>query len=61
MDNKSIVSIFSLFLLILIFAFPINYLWNTILVSLFSLPFSSYWQIVGLGFFVYLISKIARA
>jgi len=54
-------SVASLFLLVLIFSFPINFLWNLVLVSLFGLQTSSYWQMVGLGTFVYLVGKIARA
>jgi hypothetical protein len=54
-------SVLSLILLILIFAFPMNFLWNKALLELFCLPRSTYWQMVGLNFFVYFVSKIARA
>lgn len=54
-------AIFSLVLLILIFAFPMNFLWNNVLSDLFCFSHSTYWSMVGLNVFVYLISKIARA
>lgn len=59
--NPAYFSIASLILLILIFAFPMRFLWNNILVSLFGFSASSYWEMVGLGAFVYFVAKIARA
>lgn len=59
--NPACFSIASLILLVLIFAFPMRFLWNNVLVSLFDLSSSSYWEMVGLGFFVYFVAKIARA
>ena len=51
----------SLVLLILIFSFPMSYIWNKVFVPLFFVSLISYWQTVGLNFFVYFISKVARA
>jgi hypothetical protein len=64
LEEKSlseISAVFSLVLLILIFAFPMNFLWNSVLLDLFGLSPSTYWKMVGLSFFVYFFSKIARA
>lgn len=50
----------ALVLLILIFSFPLGFLWNKVVSALFCLPPASYWEMVGLTFFVYLLSRVSK-
>ena len=61
-EIKAIANVLSTFLLIIIFAFPIAFLWTLFLPNVFNNQINkiSYWQAVYLNSFVYLISKISR-
>lgn len=59
--NEKIAFVLSIILVILIFSFPMQYIWNNILVYKIGVKNIDYWDTVFINFFLYLVSRIVKA
>lgn len=58
--NEKIAFVLSVILVILIFSFPMQYIWNNILVDKIRVENITYWDTVFINFFLYFVSRIVK-